>query len=60
MCFSQYGSHINYSVFLWQAARPVVVTCQDCEDPVDCIFDEWTDWDASTCEGHGGHGGHGV
>eukprot|EP00434_Breviolum_minutum_P022929 symbB.v1.2.020228.t1/scaffold1690.1/size105730/2 len=24
---------------------------KDCEDAVDCIFDEWTNWDASTCEG---------
>ncbi|CAL1161885.1 unnamed protein product, partial [Cladocopium goreaui] len=24
---------------------------KDCEDPVDCLFDEWTSWDASTCEG---------
>ena len=24
---------------------------QDCEDPIDCVFDPWTSWDSSTCEG---------
>ena len=30
---------------------------EDCEDAVDCIFDEWTNWDASTCEGANGQWG---